>query len=667
MIRAELIKVFIKNKMLLLAVAVVLLGAFLQFTANTYSQFTINSDQDFYMSYMTKLNGKSDDNKIKTVEKLKADYDNIQSDLSTLEQQYNSGKITLQQYNDEQSRLSEFSSKANVVDTLQACADYVKENPGRHYFIDYVGWTQVFQTYGFDFIILIFVLVISVSSIVVEYNADMTVINSVSKVGRSKGATAKIAVVMIATALLVIAAAVIHLAAYSMKYDLTGWSFPLESLKSYSGSTKLLTIGEAYLLAVLIKALGYCSFAVFTMFFTVLIKKAVYAMSISISLILAPMYILNSSLEGQLRFLLPLPIGLMMTTGYISGTQQTDFSGDYLFREVSWTQMMIVFLVLLVITLLMGVYVSRKLSGKSFSFRLRRKVLLPVACTAISILMCSCAADDFTQKADNYIIVSNLNMIYSKSDDDIIKLDELPIDSQSELGFISGKYAYVKSDKTISKIDLRTLNKSEFIQVGNNIDNNGFLGMDDLVPELSAASIDTSAASLSHLIGGYKNNLYFSSLNGVVEYNIDNGKITKLINGDSVGQFSISENYAYYINAGNLYKINLDTKEETLLTQNKVESYALANDDIYYINLSDNGYPYSLGKNKAVISKAYSQICYNGESLICATDDKVYSVSEGEEKLITDLSSGTFLTADQKFIYILSNNESAQILVLDIK
>ncbi len=506
MIKTEFKKIFIKNKMIVLFLTVIVFSIFTQFNANTYKSFTFDSEQDFYMSCMEKLYGKSDSNKLKSIEKIKYDY--------------NKAKLS--------KKSSDLSTMGAVVEKLSSCEKYVKQNPERHFFIDYTGWTQVFQTFGFDFLILLFVLPLSVSSVMIEFNADMTVINSVSKKGRSIGAASKLFVVLISTFLLVLLVAFIHIVIYSEKYDLTGWDFPLESLKAYSGSTKELSIGAAYLTSVAIKAFGYCSFAVFTMFFTILFKKAVPSMAVSVSTVLAPMYIFNSALEGQIRFFLPLPIGAIISTGYLRGTEKVEFSDSYLFREIGVVDMALIFGALLFLSALMMIFISRRLSGRVLRLKLRKKSVLFAMCI-ITTVFSSCGAEDFTEKPSQYVI-SDLDTVTSKNDGEEIKLNEIPTDKPCELGFVSGAYAYAKSDKTIFKINLKTLEKTELLSVGKNIDKTAFLGLEDLVPDLSVLSIDTTSESLSNLVGGHKDNLYFSSLNGIVEYNAKTGTIRKVLN-----------------------------------------------------------------------------------------------------------------------------------------
>lgn len=525
MIKAEFKKLFIKNKLIYFALGVIVLSLIFQLSSNTYTQFSLDNQQSFYEEYMARLKGKTNEDKTAIISKIYNDYNNIGNELADLDNDYKNGNISTETYEEQREKLSEFSSCGNAVDYLVSCADYVNENPNRHYYIDYLGWTQVFQNYGFDFLLMIFVLAMSVGAVMIEYNSDMTAVNAVSEKGRKFYSTSKIILVLSFTALLTLILSVIHPVVFSFKYDLSGWNYPLESLKAYSGSSKNLSIIGAYILSVLIKIFGYCCFAVFTMFFAVLLKKYAPAMTFSLALALLPMYILNSNTDGQTLYLIPLPAGVMISTGYIKGTQKSEFTEDYFFREVEYSQMILVFLILFSAVLAMTIYVSHRLSGKRFAVTLNKKAMTAALLICVCTTLCSCDSDyEFETADENYIVDQDMNTVYSKSENIYVPLDGIPTDETSQAGFISGENLIVKNGNVISIIDLKTYEKTELLRLGKNYDMSGFLGLEDLFPSISEMSIDVSAQNYSNLVGGEGSKLYFSSQNGTVEYDIKTGK-----------------------------------------------------------------------------------------------------------------------------------------------
>lgn len=230
MIKAEFKKLFIKNKLIYFALGVIVLSLIFQLSSNTYTQFSLDNQQSFYEEYMARLKGKTNEDKTAIISKIYNDYNNIGNELADLDNDYKNGNISTETYEEQREKLSEFSSCGNAVDYLVSCADYVNENPNRHYYIDYLGWTQVFQNYGFDFLLMIFVLAMSVGAVMIEYNSDMTAVNAVSEKGRKFYSTSKIILVLSFTALLTLILSVIYLVVFSFKYDLSGWNYPLESL-----------------------------------------------------------------------------------------------------------------------------------------------------------------------------------------------------------------------------------------------------------------------------------------------------------------------------------------------------------------------------------------------------------------------------------------------------
>ncbi len=529
MIIAELKKLFIKNRMIYLALVVLVFSLFSQLESNTFSQFPIEREQSFYMQYMSLLRGKSNNDKIQIVTDLQNDYNNFSLVSAQLEKDKADKKIEEKEYKITRERLDSLQNMGNVVNYIADCTRYVNENPEQRYFIDYLGWTQVFQNYGFDFLLMIFVLVLAVNSVMLEYNSDMVTINGVSTKGHRFFGMSKLIAVVVSTAVITIILSIIHLLVFCGKYDLAGFDYPLESLKAYSDSQKYLTIIGAYCLVTAIKVLGYCSFAVFSMFFAVIIRKTVPAMTFSFSLVFVPMYILNSNTEGQICYLLPIPTGAMMSTGYINVTKKSDFTDEIFFREVSTMQLLIVLAALIATTAVMAFYISRKLSGKTTRFHIRKKVVMVAMCLCTVLMLSSCSSSYcFEEPDENYSVDYSLNAIYSKKDDEYIMADALPTDVPSQIGFISGKNAVVKVDKTINLINLETFEKSELVVIGTDYDMSGFLGLEDLFPNISAISLDIQGELLTNLVGGKGNELYFHSQNGYVSYNLSNGRINPL-------------------------------------------------------------------------------------------------------------------------------------------
>ena len=83
----------------------------------------------------------------------------------------------------------------------------------------------------------------------------------------------------------------------------------------------------------------------------------------------------------------------MISTGYIKGTQKSEFTEDYFFREVEYSQMILVFLILFSAVLAMTIYVSHRLSGKRFAVTLNKKAMTAALLICVCTTLCSCDSD----------------------------------------------------------------------------------------------------------------------------------------------------------------------------------------------------------------------------------------------------------------------------------
>lgn len=121
--------------------------------------------------------------------------------------------------------------------------------------------------------------------------------------------------------------------------------------------------------------------------------------------------------------------------------------------------------------------------------------MFAVLSTVMIFSLCSCSSGvNFEGASDNYIIIADTNLIYSKSEKMIISVDELPTDTPNTVGFISGDTAVIKNKNTVSLLNLKTFDKSDIAVLGKNYELDGCLGMEDLVPSLSGMSIDLTAS-----------------------------------------------------------------------------------------------------------------------------------------------------------------------------
>ena len=112
-----------------------------------------------------------------------------------------------------------------------------------------------------------------------------------------------------------------------MKNSLPSGDFPLQSITFFATSPYHLSLMQTYLLITLIKTIGFLAAAYFIVLISVIARKAVITLFISLSVILIPYYIY---FNDSVKYKLPIPLGFMIGNGYFRGNG----SGNYQSSQV---------------------------------------------------------------------------------------------------------------------------------------------------------------------------------------------------------------------------------------------------------------------------------------------------------------------------------------------
>ena len=130
----------------------------------------------------------------------------------------------------------------------------------------------------------------------------------------------------------------------------------------------MLTIGQAYGIVVLCRIVGAVWFSVVIAFLSVWCKKTVLTVFAGISISLLPHLLGNSFL----KYVLPLPAGLLAGTGYLWGTlTEPQYNDDYteikdavIFRGVSPKEFCVLLGLFIMVLLVLRVLTVRRYVGR---------------------------------------------------------------------------------------------------------------------------------------------------------------------------------------------------------------------------------------------------------------------------------------------------------------
>ena len=154
-------------------------------------------------------------------------------------------------------------------------------------------------------------------------------------------------------------------------------------------------------------------------------------------------------------------------------------------------------------------------------------------------------------------------------------------------------------------------------------------------------------------IGIFNERLYFSYINddrGYIESIELNGKDRRLEIETIANNLLMEDNYYYYIGEDyNLRRSDIDSKEEETLIDDKVSSYIIIDDEIFYsLHYEDAGYPgqglyrsnLDGGESSLILNtEMVESLSYVGESLLFYSADEDYLPTLRR----LDLSSGKFI------------------------
>lgn len=272
---------------------------------------------------------------------------------------------------------------------------YAKENPIRRYLMDERGWNTILTHDNANFLLLLCLLALCVPVFCGEYNCQMDQLLRSCRNGREQLARDKLLNMVAAAVLVTLLFQGVQILTVGLDAGLSGISYPLQSLSFFEASPYMLTIGQAYGIVVLCRVAGAAWFAVVIALISVLCRKTVLTIFAGISVSLLP-HLFGG---GFLKYVLPLPAGLLAGTGYLWGTlTEPRFNSDFteiddvvVFRGVSPKEFLILLGLFSIILLLLLAFTVRRYVGRKLSvdIRLSRCAVLMGILSLLFLTSCS--------------------------------------------------------------------------------------------------------------------------------------------------------------------------------------------------------------------------------------------------------------------------------------
>lgn len=405
----ELKKIMLFQKGLLYIIAFLLISTLWLVVTDTPQDSAMEQYRKEYEWYLEKVEGACTDEAAAFLEQEAAAIAEANSTRRDLLEQYYSGVITEELYEQKSAALDAITENENGFEVVYQQYLYVCENKDNHYFLQTNGWSGLFGNSTLDFPLFLVVLLLATAVFCSEYSCQMDSLILTSKEGL-KSTRYKLLIIVASVLSLCFLTALIRYAFFAIKYGLPCGDYPIQSIADFGTSMKELSLLEGYIAITALRCLGYVSFSVLLLLASVLVKK--YALTVLLGAVTTLVPYIGLSATTLCR--LPIPLAFMLGTDYLSGSIKASdlLTGEEIavFQEVSGYELFVLIVVSVLISLLAVLWLLIRnknrwqgIGGKS------KRYCATVLCLAIVLVFTGCADEDAANTSFNASLTGRAN------------------------------------------------------------------------------------------------------------------------------------------------------------------------------------------------------------------------------------------------------------------
>ena len=495
-------------------------------------------------------------------------------------------------------RLALLLVAAIAIDALLSLFSSVKPNYGLvgfAYMWDYTyhsAWNMFLNGSSLNWALLIFICVAVLRIWVDEYRLNMQVYNLTSANGRA-GLAAKKAMITFG---LVLPAAVISEFLRILMYgiNLSYNNLPLNQCGlEYATADPALTASQTCFISIPLHILGYLLFCSLCILATVIIRNSVNCLGVCFAVLFIPLYVFDD-LDVRLR--LPFPITLLQGEKMFYGsmidskTENTE-NPLYYFKAPDQGEILLNVILALLIT---AAAISLSIvifAGKGRKKKKGKAVILPLA--AIMLFSgCSSGGSVLPKAEESGYIYIDTEYVYSKERDEVFSINPTPL-SNRRIQQIYGNYAivmeYVNDIASeayyIKAIDLDDLSETLLYVFGMESDDEGLMGLDDVINIPSSLLYDFDFSGYSTNFRFADNKLYFDGSEHYLCVDLSDGTKTYVLENIEFTDQTITDDGIYYKGEDGMLYLN---GEDTRICDFPIGAYIVGNGAIAVVNKEDN-------------------------------------------------------------------------------
>ena len=314
-------KLMVMQRGLLYILAALLVSTVWLAAADRPQNSAMEEYREEYEWYLERLDGAYTEEKAAWLEQEAQAITETRNTRTQLQESYYSNQITAEQYERQIAEINTVLAHEHGFEAAYQQYLYICENTGNRYFLNTNGWAGLFSAQTLDFPLFLVILILASAVFCSEYSCQMDALLRTAPQSR-KSARSKVVMTLCAVFALCGGLALIRFAFFGIKYGLPHGEYPVQSIASFGGSTKNISLLAAYLLLTVLRCFGSVYLAALLLFLSVLVKKYALTVVIGVASTLIP-YI---GLFRQICYRLPLPLPFLLATGFLEGTSSVEDS-----------------------------------------------------------------------------------------------------------------------------------------------------------------------------------------------------------------------------------------------------------------------------------------------------------------------------------------------------
>lgn len=203
-------------------------------------------------------------------------------------------------------------------DVLERYVSYADENPAKHYLINPTAWDSWIGNEKIDIILLLFVIFFSVYLVTNDYETGIYALIHPSGRFREKRLMGKQILLIIYSALIFTLSFLCEWVFYTVKYGLSGYSFPLQSLWTFENSPFNISVWQCCIYIHAVKYIAIFLMGEIAFLLGKYIKRLWISFLMGMGTVIIPYMIFN---KEQIRYYIQ-PMGLVLGSGYFRGKSE---------------------------------------------------------------------------------------------------------------------------------------------------------------------------------------------------------------------------------------------------------------------------------------------------------------------------------------------------------